>query len=667
MELKTIQEMRQRAEGVLSSVHSEYRDDHKFYWGDQWSGQEGARKAAGRQSVVFNNCPALVHPVINAVKQAPPAIRILPLGNGATQEKAARVAARIRMIERECKASKARLYALTCAAIGGIGAWRSIPKKVRGNWTTWSETIIDPTDVLPDASSMEPDFSDARWVLHKRKVHKSRLASAYNASELATQYEFHKEDSAYSDELIAVVECWYLDKDGTLCRCVATDTEVLGFREAITGEDGKPVLDETGQPVEGEVQTVEKFDGLTEIPYNFVTGDFYQDESGVRHYASLTRYAKGDQVAINYAENEWISDIVMTPKTQFIAQADAIEDYEAEWGDAHLRARPFLKVKSLDGKIREFAPPDKSARFMAFSQSHRQSMSTVTGVAPNQGPVMDPISGKSVKFQQSQAAVSTYHYVDALNAAIEHDGRVYLDQMRVYENDDTVRASLGEDGVTVTPVSFGPNEVQGAENIDLEGSQFGVAVSTGPSYGSQLEQVQDMVADLCARVPALAPILLPLVVRRMAIPESEDVIEALTLSLPPNVQAMLAQKGDKGAQLAQATAQAQQAGQMVQQLQGQLQQVLAALKQSQDALATKATIQERDDATKRYLAEVEARNAQILKQMDKDLSLRNDLILQGAKAQDAEELEGQRAGHQIITGFAGRMGTPAPMRPFDHT
>lgn len=653
MELTRIQDMKTRAEGVLAEVHAEYRDDCRFYWGDQWSGQEGARKLAGRQSVVFNRCPSLIHPVVNAVKQAPPAIRILPLGQGATKEAAAHVASRIRMIERECKASKARLFALQCAAIGGIGAWRSIPKNVRGRWTTCSESILDPTCVLPDASSMEPDFSDARWVLHKRKVHRSRLAALFNASNLASQYSLLDEKASISDELVDVIECWYLDEDGTLCRCTATDTEVLAFF--------------IGQGKEQIPQTVEAFTGLTELPYSFVTGDFYQDDAGVRHYSSLTRYAKADQVAINYAENEWISDIVMTPKTQFLGEADAIEDYEEDWATAHTTARPFLKVKSLEGKIMPFAPPDKSGRFMSFSQSHRQSMTEVTGVAPNQGPVMDPISGKSVKLQQSQAAVSNYHYVDSLNAAIEHDGRVYLDQMRTYENDDTVRACLGEDGVSVTNVSFGPVMVQDAENIDLHGAEFGVAVSTGPSYGSQLEQVQDMVVDLCGRVPTLAPVLLPLVVRRTAIPESEDVIQVLNLMLPPNVQQMLAQKGDKGAQLAMAMNQAQQAGAMVQQLQAQLQQIGQALNESQQALATRGAIQDRDNETKRYLAEVQARNDQILKQMDKDLSLRNDLILQHAKSEDAEELEGQRAGHNIITGFAGRMGMPAPMRPLDHT
>lgn len=649
MELTRIQDMKTRGKGVLSDVFSEYKDDSAFYWGDQWAGQEGARRLAGRQSVVFNRCPSLIHPVVNAVKQAPPAIRILPLGQGATKEAAAHVAARIRMIERECKASKARLYALQCAAIGGIGVWRSIPKMVRSRWTTCSETIIDPRTVIPDASSMEPDFSDARWVLHERKVHRSRLAKLFAASNLASQFEMVDDSAANADELVNVTECWYLDDDGTVCRCTATDTEVLAF---FVGE---------------EAQTVEKFIGLKELPYSFVIGDFYQDDAGVRHYSSLTRYAKADQVAINYAENEWISDIVMTPKTQFIGEADAIEDYEEDWATAHTTARPFLKVKSLQGKIEPFSPPDKSARFMAFSQSHRQSMTEVTGVAPTQGPVMDPISGKSVKLQQSQAAVSTYHYVDALNAAIEHDGRVYLDQMRTYENDDTVRACLGEDGVSVTPVSFGPGQVKGAENIDLHGAEFGVAVSTGPSYGSQLEQVQDLVVDLCGRVPDLAPVLLPLVVRRTAIPESEDVIQALNLMLPPNVQQMLAQKGDKGAQLAMVMNQAQQAGQMVQQMQMQMQQLAQALKESQQALATRGAIQERDNDAKRQIAEIQARNELLIKQMDKDLSLRNDLILQHAKAQDNEELEGQRAGHNIVTGFAGRMGMPAPSRSFDHT
>lgn len=652
MELTRIQSMKTRGKGVLSDVFSEYKADSAFYWGDQWDGQEAARRRAGRQSVVFNRCPSLIHPVVNAVKQAPPAIRILPLGQGATKEAAAHVAARIRMIERDCKASKARIYALQCAAIGGIGVWRSIPKMVRGRWTTCSEVIPDPRTVIPDASSMEPDFSDARWVLHERKVHRSRLAALFNASNLASQYEMIDESTENADELVDIIECWYLDESGTLCRCTATDTEVLAFF--------------IGQGEEQVPQTVETFTGLRELPYSFVTGDFYQDDAGVRHYSSLTRYAKADQIAINYSENEWISDIVTAPKVQFLAEADAMEDFEEEAATAHTEVRPYLKVKDLS-KIREFAPPDKAGRFMAFSQSHRQSMTEVTGVAPTQGPVMDPISGKSVKLQQSQAAVSTYHYVDALNAAIEHDGRVYLDQMRTYENDDTVRACLGEDGISVTPVSFGPGMIPNAENIDLQGAEFGVAVSTGPSYGSQLEQVQDMVVELCARVPNLAPVLLPLVVRRTAIPESEDVIQALNLMLPPNVQQMLAQKGDKGAQLAMAMTQAQQAGAMVQQLQAQLQQLGQALQESQHALATRGAIQERDNETKRYLAEVQARNDQILKQMDKDLSLRNDLILQKAKSEDAEELEGQRAGHNIITGFAGRMGMPAPMRPLDHT
>lgn len=659
---------------MMGDVFREYWDDRRFHGGDQWNGKEEERRTGGRQSVVFNRLPGLIHPLVNAVKQAPPAIRILPLGGAATVEKAARTAARIRILEAECRASRARLYALQCAGIGGVGVWRSIPKAVRGKITIVTETILDPTTVYPDASSQEPDFSDARWFVHEHRMHRAKLASIYDASRLAADYRAKEEAgedlgfkfSDDADEMVTVLEAWYLDDEtGNVCRCVATEDEVL----ARTVTEQRSALDEFGNPIGVEeietIETVERFE-TRELPYSFVVGDFELTEDGVRHYTSIVRFAKPDQIALNYAENEWISDIVVTPKTKWIGEPDAVEGYEEKWKTAHVTMMPYLPVKSLE-KMREFAPPDLSSRFQALSQSHRQSMVEVTGVSPTTGPVLDPVSGKSVKFQQAQAAVSSFHYVDALHAAIEHDGRVYLDFLRVYENDDKIRPVLLEDGRSVARVSFGPTKIEGedVENVDLEGEDYGVAVSVGPAYGSQLEQIQDLVTGLCERVPQLAPILLPLVMRRAAIPESEDVIQALALMLPPNVQAMLAQKGDKGAQLAMATNQAQQAGAAVQQLQGQLAQMAQALKESQSALATRGAIQERDNAAKLEIERIRARNDQLLAQED----TRRALLIEEARGNNAQELEGQRAGHRIVTdSFShGLRGVPGPRGPFDHT
>lgn len=618
MDIKTILLHRDRSLSMMSACFDESRDDLSFWAGDQWDGTEALRTAMGRQSIAFNNMPALVHPVVNAVKQAPPAIRIMPLGGGAKQEHAALIASRVRMLERDCKASRARLYALNMACIGGIGVFRSVPKSVRGRVKTVTEMIMDPTCVLPDANSQEVDFSDARHVAHLRKVMASALVRAFPDSEFAQK---HTADSAKDDRLVDIIEYWYLNNEG-VARCTATETELIG-EEQFT---------------------------FQRLPYSWVTGDYYQDEEGIRHYTSLVRFAKPDQVALNYATNEWISDIANTPKTDFIGEADSIEGYEEEWATANQQARAILRVKRID-KIQPYNPGDRSSRYASFASEHKASMTAITGVAPQTGAVLDPVSGKSVKLQQSQAAVSTYHYVDALNWAIENDGLVYLDQMGVYENDDSIRPILGEDGQTVKRVSFGPTLVPDVENVDLGEGDYGVSVSVGPSYGSQLEAINDQIVDLCKQVPQLAGVLLPLILRRTAIPESEDVIQVLMTMLPPQVQQLMASKGDKAAQVAQLTSQLQQLSMQMQQLSQMNQQLQVQLGQAQQNMQARTQEKMLDSQTKvaieqqRQQVDMAEINAGLQREVIKQ---QGALELQRQRSNDALQLESLKAMSDFI-------------------
>lgn len=613
MDIKTILTHRDRSATMMRACFDEFKDDLSFWAGDQWDGSEAAREDMGRQSIAFNNMPALVHPVVNAVKQAPPAIRIMPLSGGAKQEHAALIASRIRMLERDCKASRARLYALNMACIGGIGVFRSVPKIIRGRTKTVTEMIMDPTCVLPDANSQEVDFSDARHVLHLRKVMVSALVRAFPESDFAQK---HAAESARDDRLVDIIEYWYINNEG-VARCTATETELIGEEQFL----------------------------LQRLPYSWVTGDYYQDAEGIRHYTSLVRFARPDQVALNYATNEWISDIANTPKTDFIGEADSIEGYEEEWATANQQARAILRVKRID-KIQPYSPADRSSRYASFAADHKASMTAITGVAPQTGAVLDPVSGKSVKLQQSQAAVSTYHYVDALNWAIENDGLIYLDQMRVYENDDSVRPILGEDGQTVRRVSFGPDLVDDVENVDLGEGDYGVSVSVGPSYGSQLEAINDQIVDLCKQVPQLAGVLLPLILRRTAIPESEDVIQVLMTMLPPQVQQLMASKGDKAAQVAQLTSQMQQMQAQMQQLSQMNQQLQAQLGQASQNLQSRANDKMIESQTK--LAIEQQRSQVDLAGISADLqreAMRQHgaLELQRARTNDAVLIENMKS------------------------
>lgn len=624
-EFKQLQDILQASESMMTECYEEAKSDLSFWYGtSQWGGSEGSRAAMGRTSYVFNNMPSLTHPVTNAVRQAPPAIKVIPLGPGLTTEVCARAASRIRLLEAQCCATDARMHALNRAAISGIGGWRTIPKKINGKWRPYTELIEDITTVFPDPTCKRPSFDDGKITFDRRKASRRALRAAFKDSEWAQANEL--EAPTFMDDQIDIVEAWYIDED-KLVRAIMDGSCLIG--DEVFGDD------ENGY--------------LKMNPYSFVTGEIYVDDSGARHYTSLVRFAKASQVAINYAENEWMSDIASAPKAKYLATADAVEDYEDEWETAHTVQRMVLHVKD-PSKLVPIQTPDNSARYAAVASNHKAGMQQIAGVNFNSEKNLEQVSGKSAKLQIAQSSTSTFHYCDSLNRALEHDGWVYLDQMRVYENNGELRAVLLEDGSTVVDTYFG-RDINGdgvidhpsdQMRVDFSKGEFGIQISTGPSYGSQLEQVQDLLTEVM-KIPAMAgsvPLLMTLFLRRLPIPESEDVIQALLMQLPPPVQQLLANKGDNRAKLAMFMQQLSQAQAQLQQLSMQNQQLTTQLQQSNMVIQSRSVQSQQDNAAKMDLERLRAENERLLERQrfEQDMimkghGLRGDIISTYARTQ----------------------------------
>lgn len=623
MKIRTMLDHLRRAQDVMQSVHEELRDDVLFAAGDQWMGTEGDRSARGETSYTFNRAPALINPVVNSIKQAPPAIRVIPLGGEATVEICTLTASRIRLLENQCNASRARMVALNSAVTGGFGCWRTIPKKINGTWRPVSESIVAPEDVFPDANSIEPDFSDAQRVFHKKKFSKRALVDAFPDSDWSDRQRIPEDDCDTASDIVDGYEHWYLE-GGKLKRAL-----IVG--ESLVGED-EFGADELGW--------------LSKLPYSFVVGSYHRDEDGTRHYAGVLRYAKADQLAINLSENAWIGDMETRLRARYMVQADALEDNEDEFVEASRRRLPYVTVKDIS-KVTPITQPDVGSGYQALSATHEHAMQQIAGVGFNTGATIDPVSGKSVKLQQSQAAVATYHFADSLNQAVAHDGQVYLDQLRVYEADGTIRAVLLEDGRTIERAAFGTAEgmelVPDVMRVDLSRGEYGIQISTGPSYGSQLEQMQDLIAELI-RSPALAgsaPLLTSLLLKRMAIPESEDIIDALLLTLPPQVQQIMAAKGNKSAIMAQTMSQNQQLQAQMKELTQKLQACEQALQQAQQTIQTKQATAQQDNQAKLAQEDMRSRNDQFVQHQREQHDIRMAAI--NADAKIAEQYAGEQA------------------------
>src|SRR6185503_17284398 len=170
--------------------------------------------------------------------------------------------------------------------------------------------------------------------------------------------------------------------------------------------------------------------------------------------------------------------------------------------------------------------------------------------------------------------VSTFHYIDNLNRAMRHAGRILLDLIpKVYATPRVVRI-LGPDGKALAVAVNQPaaptgrtgdpaselGQVGEIEKIyDLTVGKYDLTVSSGPSFTSRREEAANQMIELIQAYPAAAPVLGDLLAKNLDWPGADEVAERLQSILPPQArgadpqaqaQAQAAQR--QMAQLAQA-------------------------------------------------------------------------------------------------------------------
>jgi DNA polymerase III gamma/tau subunit len=139
---------------------------------------------------------------------------------------------------------------------------------------------------------------------------------------------------------------------------------------------------------------------------------------------------------------------------------------------------------------------------------------------------------------------------------------------------------IGPDGQPA-PVPAQPDP--GVQVIyDITAGKYDLTVSSGPSYTTRREEMQDAITSIIQSAPQTAPILVPVLVKNMDFPDSEEISQKLE-ALDPTAQQAVQQ------QMQQAVGQVQQQAQeTIGQAQQQLQQMQQTVAQLQTALKDKA-------------------------------------------------------------------------------
>lgn len=587
LDFDDIKDLLSLGESFWSEIHREYTESHLFSRAtglEQWDQQTLAGRG-GRPADTYNIINGFINPVVNLVKQNPPAIAVYPIADGASKSNAKLISGIIRAIEYGCGAQREYCTALENAVRGGYGVIKITPRLSdlgEDDVDFIVTNIQDPTKILIDPSAKKADYSDAQWVIVKNTM-----------SDRQYRRDYPDGRAEGLNGIVDINELWVKE-----FRNVNEFDPKTGYTKRKRTVRILQYIFDSHEVLE----VISDYPGKY-LPFAIVTGPRYVANE-VTHFHSITNVLKGVQKEINFLKSEQIATIACAPKATFYGDNNVFDSPEeqAAWEESATNPRVFLGHKA-GATVKQFDLPQIPTVYMETVDKNIDLARVMTGIYPDPSIQngFSPASGKAIKQQQAGQAIATFEYVDSLNYAIKHVGEIILDLLPSYWNDNRIRLSMGVDG-KYSSVSMGDEDVEGADNFDLAYGRYAVSISTGPSYASQKEALIEMIMDTIKTNPQAMSIALPWIINQINLPGSEELSDMFSLLLPPEIQQFMSQMKSESAdpqeqlkgailQLQKLAQDNQQKKQMIDQLTAALEHETAQLQSKEQEIAAKAQME----------------------------------------------------------------------------
>ena len=602
------------AEEAWSDNRKAFVEDLEFRMGKQWPDAiVDEREKSGRPCLVVDKVQQYIRQVVNDGRQNRPSIKVRPVDDYGDDDVAEVFQGIIRHISDRSNADEAYDTALDHSVTGGFGFIRVLTEYAHEK--TFNQEICiarvrNPLSVYLDPNCTKADGSDAQWGFFIDTIQKDAFKSQFPDAEKTdwtTDGELYGDGWIQEDNVI-VVEYFYkqevtaklhLLQDGTSVtedeyqRAVDNGVQVPGI---VSSRDIKTHKVKWAKLSGAEILEERDWPGKY-IPIIPVYGNEY-DLEGKVIYTGLIRPAKDAQRLYNYSRSAFAERVALTPKAPYIAAAGQVESYP-EWETANTENHSVLRYDPIDvngtavGAPQRQAASDIPSGFAQDMQLSEHDIQSAIGMyAASLGQASNEKSGKAILARQREGDVATFHYMDNLNRAIRHLGRILVDLIpKIYDSNRVVRV-LGEDGAA-TPVRLDPMQPEAVRKegsnaiYNLSVGEYDVSVSAGASYTTKRQEAAEAMVQLTQANPQLMTVIGDLMIRNMDWPGADEIADRLKLMLPPQL-AQAEESEDEippqiQAAMQQMQEQMQQMDQAIQQREQAIQQMQQELKAKEDA------------------------------------------------------------------------------------
>jgi hypothetical protein len=304
----------------------------------------------------------------------------------------------------------------------------------------------------------------------------------------------------------------------------------------------------------------------------------------------LVRFARDPQRLKNYYRSVRAELLMLAPRHNFIAPADAIEGREGDW-------RNTLIYNAASSGPPTATTLQNLQALLAEEQLCSNDMKETSGIHEAElGMRSNETSGVAIRQRQQQGDLATIIYHDNMNALMQEAGEVLNALIPlVYDTARTVRTVGTDDAVKMVRI----NDPQADEHIDLSVGRYDVTISTGPTYATRRQEAGAQLMELSSRAPQLLEVAGDLIVDTLDIPNGEKIAERVKRGMNP---AVLGEDADDNlteeekAQKAQQAQEAAQKQQMLEALQFRGAQAETALKEAQARKADAEAMRAEEEA-----------------------------------------------------------------------
>lgn len=558
---------------------------------EQWPEEmKKERLAEGRPCLTINRLPAFIRHIVNQARQAEPAIKVIPVDNGADEDTAEVINGLVRTIERRSKADVAYDTALDHAVTGGFGFFRLGLDYVHPDSFDMEikvERVPNPLMVHWDVTTTAFDASDWEYAFVSDLLTQTEFERRYPKAKKVEFSGDYRDTAGFwlHDQQIRIAEYWLrkekrekllLLSDGTVIPAsdFAGDVRALFEVQGVTvAREKTAVRHEVKRRIISGVEILEEDDwpGST-IPVCPVWGEEVNVD-GRRYYRSMIEDAIDAQRMFNFWRSATTELVALAPRAPYLIPEGGIpEDAQEEWATANTRSHPYLTYKADTG-----LPPPQRQPFASVPAGAMQEamlatddMKAIMGVHDaSLGAQSNEVSGRAIMARQREADVSNFHFIDNLNRAIEYGGKCIVELIpHVYSPGRTIRI-LGEDArEKVVQLAQQGQGDPGDRLYDIATGIYDVDIKTGPSFATQREETRESLIEVMRSVPHSAAVIGDVLMDHMDFPGADKLAKRLQLMLPAPIQAMEAEAN----QDPEVAVVVQQAKQAIEQLQGQLQQ-----------------------------------------------------------------------------------------------